>query len=34
MPQKERDELQRYLEERIFGTKRQMRSICENKRKR
>lgn len=31
MPQKERDELQRYLDERIFGTKRQMRSICENK---
>lgn len=32
MTQKERDELQRYLDERIFGTKRQMRSICENKR--
>lgn len=32
MTQKERDELQRYLDERVFGTKRQMRSICENKR--
>lgn len=31
MTQGERDELQRYLDERIFGTKRQMRSICANK---
>lgn len=31
MTQKERDELQHYLDERIFGTKRQMRSKCADK---